>query len=402
MTSPNTQELQIVRVFSAMEVPERIIRDSNIKELLNDMVAEQEAVQSDAKRLERLRKEKEDGNLITNLLNGRSGKIEEAHLDLNQSIGRLTQKSSQLLIVNTAISKVLNDQQHILLEQQRILKHQADELKDQNFKIFEQQHLLAKQQQEINQANQGLLEAKGITQEQAQQLVGCVRLVKEAEGRISSANQALKLDVEQSLQESSEQVLERVSVSFANQEQRNNAFEQQVMGKLSNQFQETQDALESIGSEIAQFKSVIQEQLESNTKTLGQQHELFEKGLKNEFSVQAQQLQNELSRFSSDSAEFKAGIGRQLQEHIDAILKKNALQDATAQKTQESLGSLQLKQEEIHNEQAQAIKAIDDQLSLLQAEQQKADRRNRFTVVGVAILAVASLGWQLAQHFALV
>ena len=65
--------------------------------------------------------------------------MQDAQLDLNKSIGRLTQTSSQLLIVNTAISKVLNDQQHILLEQQNMLKSQADTLGEQNNQILLQQ-----------------------------------------------------------------------------------------------------------------------------------------------------------------------------------------------------------------------------------------------------------------------
>ena len=172
MTALNNQELQIVQVFSSVDIPEKIIRDSNIKDLIRDMTAEQDSVQSDARRLEQLRQEKKEGNFIANWWNDRDDKVQDAQIDLNKSIGRLTQKSSQLLIVNTAISKVLHDQQRILLEQQNILKRQTYTLEEQNRKILEQQKLLEKQQQDINKANQGLMEAKGITQEQAQQLVG--------------------------------------------------------------------------------------------------------------------------------------------------------------------------------------------------------------------------------------
>lgn len=109
MTVLNKQELEIIQVFSSVSVPEKIIRDSNIKELIQGMTAEQEAVHADARRLERLRQEKKEGNFIGNWWHDRDDKVQDAQIDLNKTIGRLTQKSSQLLIVNTAISKVLND-----------------------------------------------------------------------------------------------------------------------------------------------------------------------------------------------------------------------------------------------------------------------------------------------------
>ena len=58
MTALNKQGLEIVQAFSSVNVPERIIRDSNIKDLIHSMTAEQETLQTDAKRLERLRQEK--------------------------------------------------------------------------------------------------------------------------------------------------------------------------------------------------------------------------------------------------------------------------------------------------------------------------------------------------------
>ena len=118
MTVLNTQELSIIQAFASSNVPEGVMRESKIRELIRDMTVAQSSVQSDSDRLEALRKEKKEGNIFSNWLYDRDDKVQDAQLDLNKSIGRLTQTSSQLLIVNTAISKVLNDQQHILLEQQ--------------------------------------------------------------------------------------------------------------------------------------------------------------------------------------------------------------------------------------------------------------------------------------------
>lgn len=428
MTALNKQELQIIQVFSSVDVPERIIRDSNIKELLHSMTAEQEAVQSDAQRLERLRQEKKDGNFISNWWNDRDDKVQDAQIDLNKSIGRLTQKSSQLLIVNMAISKVLNDQQHTLLEQQHILKRQTDMLEEQNRKILEQQKLLEKQQQDINKANQGLMEAKGISQEQAQKLVGCVVRVTEAEKKIDVANEALRAALEQHMHDSVAQCIASLNSGFAEQAQRHTHFEQQIINAFSAQSQQAQAELEHITAESAQLKSDLKTQLESAIAVLDQHREAFVQQLNSAFSTQSQHAKAELARFASEAAEFKADIEQQLQVHIQAILEKTAAQDAAAQQLRESISaqlekfqqdmvsaveqnvlalreevkSVEQKQEEIQQGQAEALKRAEGQLAALQAEQQKSARSNRLAVVVVACLALVSLGWQVAQHFALV
>lgn len=401
MNALNKQELQIIEVFSSVSIPEKIIRDSNIKELIQSMLAEQKAVETNAAQLEWLRREKKEGNFLGNWWDDRGDKIQDAQLDLNQTIGRLTEKSSQLLIVNTAISKVLTDQQRILLEQQNILKQQTNTLEQQNRKILEQQNLLEKQQQDINKANQGLLEAKGITQEQAQQLVGCVKLVKEAESRISDANQALRLGVEQSLHDSVEQCLGRLNSGFAEQEQRYDAFEQQVISGFSTQAQRAKETLEQITAESALRKSAIQEQLASTAATLEQRREALEQQLTTAFSAQSNHARAELARFASDTAEFKVDIGDQLQAHIQPLLEKVSVQAATAQQLHKAVKSIEQKQEAVLNEQTEVFKAAEVQLAALQAEQQRGARSNRQAVAVAGTLALVSLGWQVAQHFAL-
>lgn len=453
MTELNTQELQIIQAFSSMDVPERIMRDSNIRELVHGMVSEQDAVQSDAKRLERLRQEKKNGNFIGNWWHDRDDKVQDAQIDLNKSIGRLTQKSSQLLIVNTAISKVLNDQQHILLEQQQTLQRQTATLEEQNRKILAQQLLLEKQQQDINQANQGLMEAKGLTQEQAQQLVGCVKLVREAESRISVANQALKSGVEQYLNDSVAQCQGHLDAGFAEQEQRHDAFKQQVTRAFSAQSQRAEAELERIAAESAELRSALEAQLQSTIVALGQQRAAFEQQLTSAFSSQSQHMQAELERFATDTAEFKTDIAQQLQAHIQGVLEKVTAQDATTQQLREVLSaqlkrlqqdmsaaveqklqalrgtikSLEQKQDAAQQEQSQALQAqreslerslqhleaelsgkaealqvAEVQLSSLQTEQQKTASSHRLAIAAVACLALASLGWQVAQHFALI
>ena len=402
MNALNKQELQIIEVFSSVNIPEKIIRDSNIKELINGMLSAQDAVATNAEQLAQLRREKKEGNFLGNWWDDRGEKIQDAQLDLNQTIGRLTAKSSQLLIVNTAISKVLTDQQRILLEQQNILKQQTNTLEQQNRKILEQQNLLEKQQQDINKANHGLLEAKGITQEQAQQLVGCVKLVKEAESRISVESQALKSDVKKSLLDSVEQCLGRLNSGFAEQQQRAGAFEQQVIDGFSTQALRAQETLEQITAENTQRKAAIQEQLATTVTALEQHREVLEQQLTTAFSNQSQHTQAELAHFASDTADFKVDIGQQLQLHIQSVLEKVSVQDVTAKLLHEAVKGVEQKQEASLNEQTKMLKATETQLTALQAEQQRGARSNHLAVAVTATLALVSLGWQVAQHFALV
>lgn len=60
------------------------------------------------------------------------------------AIGTLTTQSSTLIVFNTAISKVLLEQQKILNEQQEELKQQASRIQIQNKYIQENQDELAK------------------------------------------------------------------------------------------------------------------------------------------------------------------------------------------------------------------------------------------------------------------
>jgi hypothetical protein len=427
MTILNKQEIQIIQAFSSVDIPERIFRESNIKELIQSMTAEQDTVQSDARRLERLRQEKKDGNFIGNFFYDRDDKVQDAQIDLNKSIGRLTQKSSQLLIVNTAISKVLSDQQRILLDQQHTLKHQTDTLQEQNCKIFEQQKLLEKQQQDINRANQGLMEAKGLTQEQAQRLVGCVKQVAEAEDRISTANQALRSGVQDYLNNSVKQCLESLNTGFTDQKQRYADLQQEVISAFSVQAQQAQAELVRIAADNARHKSILEEKLESTIAALGQHRENFEQQLTSAFTKQSQQAQAELARFASNTAEFKTDIGQKLQVHIQSVQEKTVSQEAKFQQFLELVKFVEQKQQVAQQEQLQALqtqreslglsidllqadlsgkgealKSAEAQLASLQVEQQKIASNNRLALIAVACLALASLGWQTVQHFSLI
>ena len=383
----NSQELQIVQAFSNLSVPERIIQESNIKELLHGLNDDQQKVQSEAKRLAKLREEKKEGNFVGNWFYGRSDKIQEAQLDLNASIGQLTQKSSQLLVVNTAISKVLSDQQNLLLQQQNLLKKQAEELKAQNERILAQQIQLGEQQDAINAANQGLLEAKGLTQEQAQKLVGCVRLVTEAEQRIDSAGQALRSTLEQRMGAVEEHCLNRLAAGLDEVERRQVGNERRLADAMAVQAQQYRTEFTQLAEENQTFH-----------KQLLQDAQAFE-------VQQSERAATQDSRIATLSEQHAAQAERQdqwqlahsrgVQERIEA--HEADVKHRSAAMEESLVRSLESQRENLTNSQEQ----LADHLSALVAKQALSLSHQRLVLVGAIVLSVASLGWQAAQHWAL-
>lgn len=342
MSTLNKQELQVIQAFSAVDLPERIFRESNIKELIAGMTAEQETVQASAKKLDRLRQEQKEGNVVSNWWKDRDDLLQDAQIDLNKSIGRLTQKSSQLLIVNSAISKLLNQQQQILLKQQTILEEQTRSLAGQNQQILEQQTLLEQQQLAINEANQGLMEAKGITQQQAKQLVGCVKRVTEAEKTIGDANDQLLATIEQRLSGCISDAAAQLQNGLAEQEGRQEAFQQQV-SRL-----------------VAENRTAQQNEMRQLQETLTQSQQQH-----------YQQLLTEL--------ELKSAM------HTEAVA-------AVASSCHAQQQELRLTQDTQHQRMESAIDA-------LQTQYLKSRRRHRLALTALSVLSVLSVGWQLAVHF---
>lgn len=199
MSSLTGKEIQIVTALSTADLPEALIGNSCVKELVGAVVGAQQQTKAANDKLQAARSEKDSLNAVSRWWNNTEDKIKDAQLDLTTTISNLNRHSSQLLIFNTAISKVLCDQQDILIRQQKTLEEQAAQLKQQNLEILDQQKALEIQQGEIKKANQGLMEAKGVTAEQARNLVGCVQRVEAAEERISEVNRQLLVAIEEHL-----------------------------------------------------------------------------------------------------------------------------------------------------------------------------------------------------------
>ena len=247
------KESQIVQVLSLVNLPEQIVRDSDIQGLIKGMMSDQITVKTTTQRLERLRREEKGGNSGKN---DRSDHTGEAQFDLNKSIGNLTQRSSQLLIINTAISKVLGDQQNML-------QQQTDDLAVQSSKMLNQQIHLEIQQDAIIKANAGLMEAKGVTQQQAIQLVGCVERVSKAEAKIGEANQRLRELIEKRFSQNIAQCTDQINIGFKSQEQRNTSFQQRLANALAQQNKQAQGELERLAQANTKLESEISERLQS-------------------------------------------------------------------------------------------------------------------------------------------
>lgn len=74
MSTANQQELQIVKAFSSVSIPEDIIRSSDISGLMDGMLGDQDNVTSSAGRLERARQAKKNGNAVGNWWHNRNDK----------------------------------------------------------------------------------------------------------------------------------------------------------------------------------------------------------------------------------------------------------------------------------------------------------------------------------------
>ncbi|WP_150130888.1 hypothetical protein [Janthinobacterium sp. LM6] len=332
------KELQIIKAFSAVTLPENTLNERQIKELVSTMIQEQDSVRSDAERLDKLRQEQKDGSTYNNWKENRSEKIQEAQIDLNKSIGRLTRQTSQLLLVNTAISKVLSDQQAILLSQQDILSLQANQLRQHDEKFAHQQILFSEDQKTITEANENLLLAAGKSQEQATALMRCMARVMESEKKIAAANSELLASLEQRFRQSVEDCLTRMDKGLAEHAEQRVADENRLQDSMRVQ------------------SGNLRAELETSNKKLHQEI---------------------LTQIETMHGEFHATLTTQGQT-FEAQFEKSAL-------------TLSSKVDE--------LSSTVSRLTSLQEQQQHNVSTNRKALTAIGVVALLSSGWQIVQHF---
>jgi len=267
MSSLTGKEIQIVTALSTADLPEALIGNSCVKELVGAVVGAQQQTKAANDKLQAARSEKDSQNAVSRWWNNTEDKIKDAQLDLTTTISNLNRHSSQLLIFNTAISKVLCDQQDILTRQQKVLEEQAAQIKQQNSEILEQQKALETQQVEISKANQGLMEAKGVTAEQARNLIGCVQRVEAAEERISEVNRELLATIEGQLNQVREDVGASQASAVAALDSRGDELMRLIDGqgqKLASYFSLQQD----LQGRLVRFEEALPQQIEKSLSLL--------------------------------------------------------------------------------------------------------------------------------------
>ena len=131
-TTPRTDlalsEMQIVEAFSNLTVPEDILRNSNVPQMVKDMRSTKKRLETSEERLSQLRRERNDSNFISNIWHDRSDQIDDAKDNVNNEFRKLGVLSSNLLILNTAMAKIMNDQQKVLQGQQIALDVKLQEV----------------------------------------------------------------------------------------------------------------------------------------------------------------------------------------------------------------------------------------------------------------------------------
>ncbi len=196
MSQSKSQELIIVKAISEMVIPDDIFENSQFKEVITNYKDSQDKVNSNLEKQRTTRKAVEDGSFFGNLIKGRNSALKDAQLDLNYSLGELTKQSSELILFNTAISKVLVSQQNILHSQQDVLQKQASEIEIQNTKINDSQIKIGEAQKRIEEAHAGLLKALKISDHQAIKLIDCADRLELAEQKMELSNRDLERSVE--------------------------------------------------------------------------------------------------------------------------------------------------------------------------------------------------------------
>lgn len=404
-----------MQAFSSVEVSEQIIRSADIKGLVGGMLSAQDEVGRSAEELERARQEKKGGSLIGNWWKDRDDKLQDAQIDLQKSIGSLSQKSSQLLIVNAAISKVLSDQQQVLLQQQNMLRQQADLLEEQNRRILGQQRALEQQQQEIDLANRGLLEARDVTAEQTDRLVGSVQRLEQAESQMEALNQQLIVCVAEDLVTAVSDWRSRLDDLGRDFVQRQAGLEKKLFDEFRDHIDQVRAELEAAADRAAISAAELQQQAQAGQARIKAQEAaarqlreaLSERLMQFRQEVVATLEQNVLSlRKALGNLEQRQTAWQQEQTRVLEAQRKALLQlegelrlrgEALAQLADESKRkdeALERLESELTTR-AEALDNMEARLQFLEEAQDRNAGRNRLALAAVAGLALVSLGWQL-------
>jgi hypothetical protein len=438
--------LEVVEVFSNIQVPQEVFNASSLKNILGEVSEAKKNAIAKGDDLSRALKNKEEASFFDKIFTNYDKDITASQISLNQSISQLTLRSTDLLVVNTYMATVLNNQQKLLIQQQNKLEEQAELLFMQNEKIFAQQTLLENQQKEINKANQGLLEAKGLTQEQAQQLVGCIVKVQQAENRIKEdtaqqinnfkssqeqintdlmvkfdrskkttqelvekiklSNQAVNEKIEQSKKATEDEIVKIVNKIKRTEEQ----FNQKLILEIAKVNNEHQAFVKTINQQIKDDKKAIEDELVKITDEIKRTEEQFN-----------QKLMLEIAKVDDEHQSFVQAINKQIEENKkateDEIVKiANKIKLAEEQFNEKLMLEIarvddehqsfvqainkQIKDDKNANEDKFIkVEYFDNKINLLELAHQKYRKQNHFLLSVLTFLLLISLILTFMQSF---
>lgn len=149
MSSITDEELRIIEALSSVNIPDEVFRNSNISYLVDDMIKDQTAVDLNSKKLAQLFLSNQEEGVVSQGVEANISPLQEKSTHLKELIENLEKKSSQLLIINITLSKVINDQQKNLLSQKNQLIEQQQQVDTFGQRLVETETIVKKQTKEL-------------------------------------------------------------------------------------------------------------------------------------------------------------------------------------------------------------------------------------------------------------
>lgn len=409
MSSITDEELRIIEALSSVNIPDEVFRNSNISYLVDDMIKDQTAVDLNSKKLAQSFLSNQEEGVVSQGVEANISPLQEKSTHLKELIENLEKKSSQLLIINITLSKVINDQQKNLLSQ----KNQ-----------------LIEQQQQVDTFGQRLVETETIVKKQTKELADFSLQLLKNEKKIEDSSNALIWDLEQKIYDSNEQCLDQLNAGFAEQQEFYNTFEQEIMDFVSDKFQEVKDEQENLSTDIDETSVKLENKLkeffssdinESASKLEEQLKECFYNDINQVTSKLEEQLKEDLDLINKNNDEQSLVFSEKIEKEKQGLKTKieavSLIAEDTANKKIKNIAMIL--QRKINSQQAQQKLLADNQKKLLASleskfkklktinldllksynDQKVSNKKINTAMIVTAGLALVSIGWQIISLF---
>lgn len=409
MSSITDEELRIIEALSSVNIPDEVFRNSNISYLVDDMIKDQTAVDLNSKKLAQSFLSNQEEGVVSQGVEANISPLQEKSTHLKELIENLEKKSSQLLIINITLSKVINDQQKNLLSQ----KNQ-----------------LIEQQQQVDTFGQRLVETETVVKKQTKELADFSLQLLKNEKKIEDSSNALIWDLEQKIYDSNEQCLDQLNAGFAEQQEFYNTFEQEIMDFVSDKFQEVKDEQDNLSTDIDETSVKLENKLkeffssdinESASKLEEQLKECFYNDINQVTSKLEEQLKEDLDLINKNNDEQSLVFSEKIEKEKQGLKTKieavSLIAEDTANKKIKNIAMIL--QRKINSQQAQQKLLADNQKKLLASleskfkklktinldllksynDQKVSNKKINTAMIVTAGLALVSIGWQIISLF---